>query len=49
MTAILTSIKNLHEAKIIRDMAIDIIDVKNVDDGHLGLLELMKQKEYTNI
>ena len=38
MTAILTSIKNLKEAKIIKDMPIDIIDVKNVHDGALGFV-----------
>ena len=38
MTNILTSIKNIHEARLIRDMSIGIVDVKNVDDGALGFV-----------
>ena len=41
MTNILTSIKNIHEARLIRDMPIGIVDVKNVGCRYLCLMVLM--------
>ena len=46
MTNILTSIKNIHEARLIRDMSIGIVDVKMLMMGHYGLFVLKKLKKY---
>ena len=48
MTNILTSIKNIHEARLIRDMSIGIVDVKNVDDGALGFVGVEEAEKIFN-
>ena len=48
MTNILTSIKNIHEAKLIQDMSIGIVDVKNVDDGALGFVGVEEAEKIFN-
>ncbi len=40
MTGFLASIKNIEEAKKIIDAKVDIVDLKNVDDGALGFVGL---------
>ena len=40
MTGFLASIKNIDEAKKISNAKIDIVDLKNVDDGALGFVGL---------
>ena len=40
MTGFLASIKDIHEAKKVISEKIDIIDLKNVDDGALGFVGL---------
>ena len=48
MTNILASIKNIHEARLIRDMSIGIVDVKNVDDGALGFVGVEEAEKIFN-
>ena len=40
MTGFLASIKDIHEAKKVISEKIDIIDLKNVNDGALGFVGL---------
>ena len=40
MTGFLASIKDIHEAEKISNAKIDIVDLKNVDDGALGFVGL---------
>ena len=49
MTNILTSIKNIQEARLIRDMSIGIVDLKNVDDGALGFVGVEEAEKIFNL
>ena len=48
MTNILTSIKNIQEARLIQDMSVGIVDVKNVDDGALGFVGVEEAEKIFN-